>query len=98
MLVACMQAKWTGYREYMRVACLHVLACRVNQTGGNRSGLTDYRSNRSGPVSVWAGIKPAQIQNSNLNLKNEKFLKKILKILQGATNIMVSNFLKKSFI
>jgi len=71
---------------------------RVHQTGGNRSGLTDYRSNRSGPVSVWAGIKPAQIQNSNLNLKNEKFLKKILKILQGATNIMVSNFLKKSFI
>ena len=35
---------------------------RVHQTGGNRSGLTDYRSNRSGPVSVWAGIKPAQIQ------------------------------------
>ena len=67
---------------------------RVNLTGGNRFGLTGYRSNRSGPVSVWAGIKPAQIQNSNLNSKNKKFLK----ILQGATNIMVSNFLKNSFI
>ena len=47
-----------------------------------------------GPVSIWADIKPAQIQNSNLNSKNKKFLK----ILQGATNIMVSNFLKNSFI
>ena len=26
---------------------------RVNLTGGNRSGLTGYRSNRSGPVPVW---------------------------------------------
>ena len=26
-------------------------------------------SNRSGPVPVWAGTKPAQIQNSNLNSK-----------------------------
>ena len=33
---------------------------RVNQTG---------RSNRSSPVSVWAGDKPAQIQNLNLNSK-----------------------------
>jgi len=32
---------------------------RVHQTRGNRSGL----------ISVWAGTKPAQIQNSNLNLK-----------------------------
>ena len=31
---------------------------------------------RSGPVPVWAGTKPAQIQNSNLNFKkNEKFPK-----------------------
>jgi len=29
----------------------------LNQTGGNRFG----------PVSVWAGMKSAQIQNSNLN-------------------------------
>ena len=36
------------------------LVSRVHQTGGNRSG-------RSGPVPVWAGTKPAQIQNSNLN-------------------------------
>ena len=28
-----------------------------------------YRSNRSGPVPVWAGTKPAQIQNLNLNSK-----------------------------
>ena len=48
---------------------------RVCKTGGNRSGLTGYRSNRSGPVPVWAGTKPAQIQNSNLNSKNEKFPK-----------------------
>src|SRR6185312_11238555 len=41
----------------------------------NRSGLTGYRSNRSGPVPVWAGTKPAQIQNLNLNSKNEKFSK-----------------------
>src|SRR6185436_7327128 len=63
---------------------------RVYLTVGNRSGLTGYRSNRSGPVPVWSGTKPAQIQNLNLNSKNEKFLK----ILQGATNLMVSNFLK----
>ena len=65
---------------------------RVYLTGGNRSDLTGYRSNRSGPV--WASIKPAQIQNLNLNSKNEKFLK----ILQGATDLMVSNFLKNSCI
>jgi hypothetical protein len=40
---------------------------KVPLTGGNRSGLTGYRSNRSGPVPAWAGTKPAQIQNSNLN-------------------------------
>ena len=51
----------------------------VNQTGGNRSGLTGYRSNRSGPVPVSAGTQPAKIQNSNLNSKNEKFPKKIPK-------------------
>ena len=45
---------------------------RVYKIGGNQSGLTGYRS---GPVSVWAGIKPVQIQNSNLNSKNEKFPK-----------------------
>ena len=56
--------------------------------------MTSYRSNRSGPVSVWAGIKLSQIQNLNLNSKNEKFLK----ILQGVMNLMVSNFLKNSFI
>ena len=35
---------------------------RVNLTGGNRSGLTGYRSNRSGPVSVWAGLSKFKIQ------------------------------------
>ena len=52
---------------------------RVNETGGNRSGLTGYRSNRSGPVPVWAGTKPAQIQNSNLNSKKMKNSQKIPK-------------------
>ena len=68
-------------------------ACQVPQTVGNRTGLT-YRLNRSGPVPVWSGTKPAQIQNLNLNSKNKKFLK----ILKDATNLMVSNFLKNSFI
>ena len=50
---------------------------KVNLTGGNRSGLTGYRSNRSGPVPVSAGTQPAKIQilNLNLNSKNEKFSK-----------------------
>ena len=42
---------------------------RDHQTGGNQSDLTGYQSNRSGPVSVWAGTKPNQIQNLNLNSK-----------------------------
>ena len=52
---------------------------RVNETSGNRSGLTGNRSNRFGPVTVWAGIKPAQIQNSNLNLEKMKNSQKISK-------------------
>jgi len=70
----------------------------VPLTVGNRSGLTGYRSNRSGPVPVSAGTQPAKIQNLNLNSKNEKFLKKFLKILQVVMNLMVSNFFKNSFI
>ena len=50
----------------------------------------------TGPVPV--GLKPAPIQNSNLNSKKWKIPKKFLKILQGATNLMVSNFLKNSFV
>ena len=71
---------------------------RVHQTVGNRSGLTGYRSNRSGPVPVWSGMKPVQIQNLNLNSKKWKIPKKFLKILQGATNLMVSIFLQNLFI
>ena len=57
---------------HMRFTCVMT---RVHQTGGNRSGLTGYWSNRSGPVPVWAGTKPAQIQNSNLNSKKWKIPK-----------------------
>ena len=42
---------------------------RVNLTGGNRSGLTGNRSNRSGPVPVPTGSQPVQIQILNLNSK-----------------------------
>ena len=85
---------WGG-AEAKAFACLQDDDGRVHLTGGNRSGLTGYRSYRSGPVPVWAGTKPVQIQNSNLNSKK---IKEILKILQVATNLMVSNFLKNSFV
>jgi len=58
----------------------------VNETGGNRSGLT-------GQARFWFG----PVSNSKFKFefkKNEKFLK----ILQGATNLIVLNFLKNSFI
>ena len=55
----------TGWRRHTSTS--------VNQTGGKRSGLTGYRSNRSGPVP--AGTQPVKIQNLNLNSKNEKFPK-----------------------
>ena len=71
---------------------------RVKKTGRNRSGNRGYRSNRPGPVPVPAGFKPAQIQILNLNFKTWKNPKKFLKILQVATNLMVSNFFKYSFI
>ena len=52
---------------------------KVHQTVDNRSGLTGYRSNRSGPVLVWSGLKPDQIQNLNLNSKKMKNSQKIPK-------------------
>ena len=68
----------------------HLVLRRVYLTGGNRSGLTGYRSNRSG-----SGLGRYQTgPNSKFKFKFKKFLK----ILQGATNLMVSNFLKNSFI
>ena len=48
---------------------------------------------RFGPVPNWSKFK-IQIWIQ----KNEKNYKKFLKILQGATNLMVSNFLKNLFI
>jgi len=81
-----------------RTTCLNPkssVTTRVKFTDRNRSGYRGNRSNRSGPVPVWGGYKPVQIQNSNLNLKK---MRKFLKILQVATNLMVSNCFKYSFI
>jgi len=80
------------------VKLLWCLRSTVKKTGRNRSGNRGYRSNRPGPVPVPAGFKPAQIQILNLNFKTWKNPKKFLKILQVATNLMVSNFFKYSFI
>ena len=55
------------------------MATRVHQTVSNRSDLTGYRSNRSGPIPVWSGMKPVQIQNFNFNFKKMKNSQKILK-------------------
>ena len=41
----------------------------TRSTPSTRVHLTGGRSNRSGPVPVWAGTKPVQIQNLNLDLK-----------------------------
>ena len=65
--------QWKFQLEWARIAA----QIKVNQTGGNRSGLTGNRSNRSGPVPVWSGTKPAQIQNLNLNSKKVKNSQKI---------------------
>ena len=88
--------KLPGDRARQTVVTHAPVQAKVNLTGGNRSGLTG--SNRSGPVPVSAGTQPAKIQILNLNSKNEKISKIFLKILQGVMNLMVSNFLKNSFI
>ena len=62
-----LQTKSGKNRNTISHRSLMAVVCRVYKTGGNRSGLTGYRSNRSGPVPVWADTKPVQIQNSNLN-------------------------------
>ena len=64
------RTRFTRRRSPVRLRCpprvvVPVLSC-VKQTGGNRSR----------PISVWSGIKPVQIQNLNLNLKNKKISKK----------------------
>jgi len=82
--------------------CHHTLELLRRRKQGSNASQLQGSQNRWEPVRfdwlpvkpIRAGIKPAQIQNSNLNSKNEKFLK----ILQGGTNLMVSNFLKNSFI
>ena len=66
---------------------------KVNLTGGNRSGLTGYRSNRSGPVPVWAGTKPAQ--NSKFKFKFKK-LKNSQKIPKNTSRCDESNGVKFS--
>ena len=78
MVLACIkQFDVTGNVNVLLILCMmmQAAASRVNLTGGNRSGLTGYRSNRSGPVPVPAGTQPAKIQILNLNSKNEKFPK-----------------------
>ena len=93
-----------GHQKLFDVASMACLARRlggwtmVPQTVGNRSGLTGYRSNRSGPVPVWSGINRSKFKIWIWIQKKWKILKKFLKILQDATNLMVSNFLKNSFI
>ena len=49
-------------------------------TDRNRFGNRGYRCNRSGPVPVLAGFKPAPIQNSNLNSKKIKIPKPVIPI------------------
>ena len=71
---------------------------KVNQTGGNRSGLTGYRSNRSGSGSGSGRYSTGQNSNFKFEFKKWKIPKKFRKILQGVMNLMVSNFLKNSFI
>ena len=62
----------SGLSTPIRVSLIVAPDTMVHLTAGNRSGLTGYRSNRSGPVPVWTGTKPVQIQNSNLNSKKIK--------------------------
>ena len=54
------------------------------------------------PVPLGSGLGRYQTgTNSKFKFKfkkNEKFQKKFLKIFQGATNLMVSNFLKNSLV
>jgi len=90
--------RWRWSAKYMVHPNRARIVSRVKKTGRNRSGNRGYRSNRPGPVPVPAGFKPAQIQILNLNFKTWKNPKKFLKILQVATNLMVSNFFKYSFI
>ena len=66
---------------------MHLLVARVHLTGGNwsGSGLGRYQT---GPNSKFK-FEFKKMKNSQ---------KKFLKILQGATNLIVSNFLKNSSI
>ena len=73
-----------------------LVVSRVNETGGNRSGLTGYRSNRAG--SGFGRYSTGQNSKFKFKFKKWKIPKKFLKIIQGAMNLMVSNFLKNSFI
>ena len=65
------------------------VALMIHQTGGNRSGLTGSGLDR---------YQTGSNSKFKFKFKKWKILKKFLKILQGAKNLMVSNFLKNSFI
>ena len=60
------------------------VASTVTRTGGNRSDLTGYR------------YETGQNSKFKIEIKKWKIPKNFLKILQGVTNLMVSNFLKNS--
>ena len=73
-----------------------VVGPKVHLTGGNRSGLTGYWSNRTGPASEPAGIKPA-ITGHNSKFKFEfKKMKKSQKIPKSTTRCEESNDVKLS--
>ena len=91
--------------------CHHTLELLRRRKQGSNASQLQGSQNRREPVrfdqlpvkSVWTGSGLGRYQTGpnskfKFEFKKWKFLKKFLKILQGTTNLMVSNFLKNSFI